>query len=91
MLISVDVTSYRILTASAGSLLRIDTLYPVPLEAVLRDCKALPEEDIAHVASFIRACVRLDPGERASASELLHHKWLLGAWSCCDHATHADL
>jgi hypothetical protein len=65
-----------------GNLLRISTLYPVPLEEAIANYKVLTPEQIVPVASFIRACIRLDPAEQASAEELQVHDWLGSAFVC---------
>ncbi|KAH6879387.1 hypothetical protein BKA70DRAFT_1447972 [Coprinopsis sp. MPI-PUGE-AT-0042] len=55
----------------------------VPLWEAL--VKALHGSDVAEAASFIKACMRMNPEERLSAKELAKHKWLscANACECC--------
>jgi serine/threonine-protein kinase SRPK3 len=65
-----------------GSLLRIDQLVPVGIEATLKDVSDLADCDINPAAEFIRACLRLDPDDRPTAAQLLEHPWMKGAEVC---------
>ncbi|KAG1852680.1 kinase-like protein [Suillus subluteus] len=66
----------------SGKLLRVDQSSPMPLERAMIDC-SLPEAEAAAAAAFIHACLHLDPEERFSASDLLHHPWMRSAYTCC--------
>jgi serine/threonine-protein kinase SRPK3 len=65
-----------------GNLLRIDELWALPLEKAIAEYNVLAEDQIESVAAFIRACIRIDPAERASAGELQLHNWLAFAFTC---------
>jgi hypothetical protein len=66
-----------------GNLLRIKKLLPVPLEQAMANY-GLPEAEVfLPAASFIRACLRLDPNECATARDLRLHTWLESAFVCC--------
>jgi serine/threonine-protein kinase SRPK3 len=67
---------------SSGRLLRIGELFPRTLEQAMANYK-IPEADAAHAAAFIRACLHLNPEERSTAVDLLHHPWLETAYICC--------
>ena len=43
----------------------------------------LPEAHAVPAASFIRACLHLDPDERPSARDLIPHKWVYSGYICC--------
>ncbi|KAF8902208.1 kinase-like protein [Gymnopilus junonius] len=65
-----------------GGLRRIDQMFPVPLEQAMMNY-GLPESEVGPAASFIRACLHLNPEERSSARELEIHPWLANAYMCC--------
>ncbi|KAI0632112.1 kinase-like protein [Trametes polyzona] len=67
-----------------GNLLRVELIPGQSIEAALAVYKTMPESEIAGAADFIRACLRLDPFERASAKELVLHPWLM-KHSCADY------
>jgi serine/threonine-protein kinase SRPK3 len=67
---------------SSGRLLRIGELFPRTLEQAMANYR-IPEADAAHAAAFIRACLHLNPEERSTALDLLHHPWLETAYMCC--------
>ena len=84
-----SVSSLRcLLTCSldAGNLLRIPAsdLVPVSLEAAMANYKipGLAEDEISKAADFIRACLRFDYMERATAEELKGHAFLADAFRC---------
>lgn len=63
----------------SGKLLRINQLSElVTLEQVLIN----HDVSDAEAAAFIRACLRLNPAERSSASDLETHAWLEMAFMC---------
>lgn len=66
----------------SGKLLRIEKLFPMPLEQAIMNYD-LPEAEAAPAAAFIRSCLHLNPEERASASDLEVHPWLERAFMCC--------
>ena len=65
-----------------GNLLRIEKLLHVPLEQAMANY-GLPEAEVLPAASFMLACLRLDPNERATARDLGLHAWLESAFVCC--------
>jgi serine/threonine-protein kinase SRPK3 len=65
-----------------GNLLRISELCPNPLEDAIASYNVVKPEQIAPLAAFIRACLRLDPNERASAEQLQVNDWLGSAFGC---------
>lgn len=65
-----------------GDLLRITQLFPTTFTKALANYQSLPEGDADVCASFLKACLHLNPANRASAAELLQHPWLEGAWEC---------
>jgi len=46
----------------------------------------VPETRVAPAADLIRTCLRLDPDDRPSIRDLLHHPWLKNAHVCCGSA-----
>jgi serine/threonine-protein kinase SRPK3 len=66
----------------SGRLLRIGELFPRTVEQAMANYR-IPEADAAHAAAFIRACLHLNPEERSTAVDLLHHPWLEMAYMCC--------
>ncbi|THH11300.1 hypothetical protein EW146_g8092 [Bondarzewia mesenterica] len=68
-----------------GNLLRGRHLAPVGIEATLKDVSNLADHDIPAAAEFIRACLHLDPDDRPTANQLLHHQWMNGANVCQDY------
>ena len=66
----------------SGKLLRIDQMFPMSLEQAMINYGLL-ETEVAPAATFIRACLRLNPEERSSARDLLAHPWLENAFMCC--------
>ncbi|KZT01577.1 kinase-like protein [Laetiporus sulphureus 93-53] len=68
----------------AGNLLHISELIPVSLETAIANYKVpgLSEDEIKRAADFIRACLRFDYAERATAEELQKHEFLAGAFKC---------
>jgi serine/threonine-protein kinase SRPK3 len=60
----------------AGNLLRLELIPGQSIEAALAAYKTLAEEEIPGAAAFIRACLRLDSSERATAKDLQLHPWL---------------
>ena len=71
---------YFFLHKNPGNLLRITDLHPSSIEQELAKYKLLPTEEITPAASFIKACLRLDPSDRPSTRELEVHPWLRGAF-----------
>lgn len=69
---------------NAGNLLRAPELTPVSLEAAMASYKIpnLSEDEIHLAADFIRACLKFDPEERATAEDLRMHKFLANAFRC---------
>jgi serine/threonine-protein kinase SRPK3 len=67
---------------SSGDLLRVQLIPGQSIEAALAAYNTVPKPQIAGAASFIRACLRLDSSDRASAAELQVHPWII--WDC-DH------
>jgi serine/threonine-protein kinase SRPK3 len=67
-----------------GNLLRIPELIPVSLEAAMGSYKIpnLSEDEIHLAADFIRACLKFDYEERATAEDLQKHKFLANAFEC---------
>ncbi|KAJ3733611.1 kinase-like domain-containing protein [Lentinula guzmanii] len=67
-----------------GNLLRIPELVPVTLEQAMTNYKipGLTEQDIKLAADFIRACLKFDYKERATATELIAHPFLEDALRC---------
>lgn len=65
-----------------GKLLRISQLFPVTLEEAIINY-GIPEAEATGAASFIRACLRLNPEDRSSADDLETHEWLENAFTCC--------
>ncbi|KAJ3749044.1 kinase-like domain-containing protein [Lentinula detonsa] len=67
-----------------GNLLRIPELIPVTLEQAMTNYKipGLTEQDIKLAADFIRACLKFDYKERATATELTAHPFLEDALRC---------
>ncbi|KAI0806864.1 kinase-like domain-containing protein [Fomes fomentarius] len=68
----------------AGNLRRVSELIPVPLETAMANYKVpgLAEDEIKKAADFIRACLRFDYKERATAEELKGHTFLADAFRC---------
>ncbi|KAJ8590602.1 hypothetical protein M405DRAFT_932698 [Rhizopogon salebrosus TDB-379] len=66
----------------SGKLLRIDQLFPISLKGAMINY-GLPEPEATSAAAFISVCLRLDPEERSSASDILDHSWLEMAYMCC--------
>jgi len=66
---------------TSGRLLRIDELFPRTLEQAMANYR-IPVADVAHAGAFIRACLHLNPEERSTAVNLLHHPWLETAYMC---------
>ncbi|KAG7088684.1 hypothetical protein E1B28_012655 [Marasmius oreades] len=62
-----------------GNLLRVQELIPTRLEDALAVYKieGLSEEEIKKAADFIRACLRFDYKQRATAKELQNIHFLL--------------
>ncbi|KAH9929341.1 kinase-like domain-containing protein [Fomitopsis serialis] len=67
-----------------GNLLRISELIPSSLETAMANYKVpgLSEDEIKKAADFIRACLRFDYSERATAEELQDHAFLADAFKC---------
>jgi serine/threonine-protein kinase SRPK3 len=59
-----------------GHLLNVGTVAGKGIEATLAACRLMSDTHIAMAASFIHACLRLDPSERATAEELEQHEWV---------------
>ncbi|KAJ6595963.1 kinase-like domain-containing protein [Mycena sp. CBHHK59/15] len=70
--------------ADDGNLLRINELIPSSLETAMANYKipGLSEDEIKKAAGFIRACLRFDYKERATAKELQDHPFLADAFKC---------
>lgn len=49
---------------------------PQTLEAAIANYNAVHPGDISLAADFIRTCLRLEPTERPSATDLIGHEWL---------------
>jgi len=65
-----------------GKLFRINQLSgSVTLEQALIN-RDVSEAEAVPAAAFIRACLRLNPAERSSASDLETHAWLEMAFMC---------
>ena len=60
----------------SGELRRIAHLDPWSLMAVLTDKYKLPPEEAQLLSSFLLPMLALDPKQRASARQSLHHPWL---------------
>ncbi|KZV92420.1 kinase-like protein [Exidia glandulosa HHB12029] len=61
-----------------GELRHITKLRFWPLEDVLHDKYLLPRDQAQLIASFLSPMLRLHPDKRASAREMLGHRWLTG-------------
>ncbi|GJE90013.1 kinase-like protein [Phanerochaete sordida] len=61
---------------SHGDLLRVQELYPVPLQDALNNYKTITADEAKAAAVFIRECLHLEPAARWSARQLLEHPWL---------------
>ncbi|EJD35243.1 kinase-like protein [Auricularia subglabra TFB-10046 SS5] len=61
-----------------GELRHITKLRFWPLEDVLHDKYLLPRDQAQLIASFLAPMLRLHPDKRASAREMLGHRWLAG-------------
>ena len=66
---------------STGDLAKHPRRYSYPFEKCIRNYKVMPEEDVLSTAALMRRCLRLDPGARASAEELLEDHWFSEAAS----------
>ncbi|TFK33318.1 kinase-like domain-containing protein [Crucibulum laeve] len=53
-------------------------LIDYPFEISIRNYKVIPEADVLSTTNLMRKCLRLDPANRASASELLEDPWFAG-------------
>lgn len=62
-----------------GKLKNIVSLDSLGIHQAIANHVALPLEESQAAAEFISACLHLDPSQRLSASDLLHHPWLEGA------------
>ncbi|EIW60025.1 kinase-like protein [Trametes versicolor FP-101664 SS1] len=71
-----------------GNLLRLELIPGQSIEAALAVYKTMPTSEVAGAASFIRACLKFEPSDRASAKELKLHPWLTGS-SCAQRAIDA--
>lgn len=65
-----------------GNLRRIEQLFPVTVEQAMMN-HGMPEAEALPAAAFVRACLRLNPAERSSASDLESHTWLETAFMPC--------
>ncbi|KAJ4469865.1 kinase-like domain-containing protein [Lentinula aciculospora] len=67
-----------------GDLLRIPELVPITIEAAMANYKipGLTEEDIGLAANFMRECLKFDYRERATAKDLIKHKFLADVFMC---------
>ena len=54
--------------------------YASTIEASLSD--VLHEDDVVGAAAFIKACLRMDPEKRVSATEASENEWLAKANAC---------
>jgi serine/threonine protein kinase len=63
----------------------IDQLFPMSLESAMISY-GLPEPEVTSTAAFISVCLRLDPEERPSASDISDHPWLEMAYVLLVHA-----
>ncbi|KAG7087162.1 hypothetical protein E1B28_013143 [Marasmius oreades] len=61
-----------------GELRHIQKLRYWPLEAVLHDKYVFPKPAAEALASFLNPMLRLDPGKRARAGDMVGHRWLEG-------------
>ncbi|KAL5511950.1 SKY1_2 [Sanghuangporus vaninii] len=61
-----------------GELRHIQKLRFWPLDAVLHDKYLLPREQANEITEFLSPMLRLHPDKRATAAELVHHKWFDG-------------
>ncbi|KAJ3517479.1 hypothetical protein NLJ89_g477 [Agrocybe chaxingu] len=52
------------------------------MEARLSSTGALAEADIPVTASFLRACLALDPAQRPNSEEVFDHDWIIGGDVC---------
>jgi serine/threonine-protein kinase SRPK3 len=66
-----------------GYLLNIGPVAGKGIEATLVAYGVLPDSSIGVAASFISACLRLDPSERETVEELEHYPWV--AHSTCNY------
>jgi serine/threonine-protein kinase SRPK3 len=57
-------------------------VFPVTVEQAMINY-GVPEAEALPAAAFIRACLRLNPAERSSASDLETHTWLETAFMPC--------
>lgn len=65
----------------AGNPLRLELIPRQSIEAALAVYTTMTASEIAGATSFIRACLKFEPSDRASAKELELHPWLTGS-SC---------
>jgi len=56
--------------------LRLQVEEPASLEDALRNYNVLDDADMPLCVSFLRSMLRLKPSDRASAAQLVQHKWL---------------
>lgn len=70
-------------TPFAGNLLRLELIPGQSIEAALAVYKTMPTSEIDGAASFIRACLKFEHSDRASAKELKLHPWLTRTGSNC--------
>ncbi|KAF9264401.1 kinase-like protein [Marasmius fiardii PR-910] len=61
-----------------GELRHIQKLRFWPLDAVLHDKYLFPKPAAEMLASFLNPMLRLDPGKRARAGDMVGHRWLEG-------------
>ena len=61
-----------------GNLQAQPPLIDYPFEISISNYKVVPEADVLSTAALMRRCLRLDPNQRASASELLKDPWFAG-------------
>jgi len=83
-----SVVSFMIVSAKTlhgtGNLLRIPELITFSLKDAMKNYKIpnLSEDEIKAAAEFIRACLKLDYVDRATAKDLQKHRFLADAFTC---------
>lgn len=79
--IAIDTARFNCLSLSGNHRGGVPARPPKNLEDMLSQSPFLSPKDIPRVASFIRACCKLDPSQRPSADDLTVHAWLMDAYT----------